>query len=129
MGHLTDKDVVKIIKIINNWSDSKLTWPSLVEACKIKLSISRTRQALAAVPAINMAYKDRKAALRKSTQKADWIKDIHKANEQIEALSKALQQLQAVNQQLLQRFVIWQANADMHGVSLEKLEQPVSSLR
>ncbi|MBB5211054.1 hypothetical protein [Microbulbifer hydrolyticus] len=129
MGHLTDKDVVKIVKIINNWSDPKLTWPSLVEACKSKLNISRTRQALAAIPAINMAYKDRKAALRNTTQKADWIKDIHQANEKIEALTKTLQQLQMVNQQLLQRFLIWQANADMHGVSLEKLEQPVSSLR
>mgnify|MGYP003453344437 FL=1 len=41
MGHLTPKDEKRIIKLIEEWSEPKLTWPLLVDACKEKLGISR----------------------------------------------------------------------------------------
>ena len=129
MGHLTKKDEARIIKIIEEWSEPKLTWPLLVEACKIKLGISRARQSLMKLPAIDMAFKDRKAALKAPTEKAGWIKDINEANERIEKLTEASQKLKAVNQKLLERFIIWQANADMHGVSQTKLDQPLTQYR
>ena len=70
MGHLTKKDEQRIIKIIEDWSEPKLTWPLLVDACKAKLGISRARQSLMKIPAIDMAMKDRKAALKAPTEKA-----------------------------------------------------------
>lgn len=129
MGHLTKKDERRIIKIIEEWSEPKLTWPLLVEACKTKLGISRARQSLMKLPAIDMAMKDRKAALKAPTQKAGWIKDINEANERIEKLTEANQKLKAVNQLLLERFKIWQANADMHGVTQRMLDQPLAQFR
>lgn len=129
MGHLTEKDEARIIKIIEEWSEPKLTWPLLVEACKTKLRISRARQSLMKVPAINMAMKDRKAALKAPTEKAGWIKDINEANERIEKLTENNQKLKAVNQILLERFKIWQANADMHGVSQRMLDRPLAQFR
>lgn len=129
MGHLTKKDEVNIIKLIEEWSEPKLTWPLLVEACKIKLNISRARQSLMKLPAIDMAMKDRKAAIKTSTSKPGWIKDIQQANERIEKLTEANQQLKMVNKKLLERFVIWQANADMHGVSQAKLDRPLVQFR
>lgn len=127
--HLTKKDEARIIKIIEEWSEPKLTWPLLVEACKAKLNISRARQSLMKLPAVDMAMKDRKAALKAPTEKAGWIKDIQQANERIEKLTEANQQLKAVNQQLLVRFLTWQANADMHGVSQSMLDRPLVQFR
>ena len=129
MGHLTKKDEVRIIKLIEEWSEPKLTWPLLVEACKTKLSISRARQSLMKLPAVDMAMKVRKAALKAPTEKPGWIKDIHQANERIEKLTEANQQLKAVNKQLLARFLTWQANADMHGVSQAMLDRPLVHFR
>jgi len=129
MGHLTKKDEARIIKLIEEWCEPKLTWPLLVEACKTKLSISRARQSLMKLPAIDMAMKVRKAALKAPTEKPGWVKDIHQANERIEKLTEANQQLKAVNKQLLARFLTWQANADMHGVSQAMLDRPLVHFR
>lgn len=126
MGHLTKKDEQRIINIIENWPEPKLTWPLLVEVCKNKLGISRARQSLMKIPAIDMAMKDRKAALKEPTEKAGWIKDINEANERIGKLTEANQNLMAVNKTMLARFKIWQANADMHGVSQRMLDQPLA---
>ena len=129
MKHLTKKDEARIIKIIEEWSEPKLTWPLLVEACKTKLGISRARQSLMKIPTIDMAMKDRKAALKAPTEKAGWVKDIKEANERIEKLTEANQTLKVVNQKLLERFKIWQANADMHGISQSMLDQPLAQFR
>lgn len=129
MKHLTKKDEARIIKIIEEWSEPKLTWPLLVEACKTKLGISRARQSLMKIPTIDMAMKDRKAALKAPTEKAGWVKDIKEANERIEKLTEANQKLKVVNQKLLERFKIWQANADMHGISQSMLDQPLAQFR
>jgi hypothetical protein len=129
MGHLTKKDEVRIIKLIQEWSEPKLTWPLLVEECKTKLGISRARQSLMKLPAIDMVMKDRKAALKAPTEKPGWVKDIHDANERIEKLTEAYQKQKAVNKLLLERFLIWQANADMYGVSQTKLDQPLTQYK
>lgn len=129
MGHLTKRDEVRIIKLIEDWSEPKLTWPLLVDACKKKLNISRARQSLMKLPAINMAMKNRKTALKAPTEKPGWIKDLHHANERIEKLTEANQQLKAINQQLLVRFLTWQANADMHGLSQTILDRPLIHFR
>ena len=129
MGHLTKKDETRIIKLIQEWSDPKLTWPLLVEACKAKLGISRARQSLMKLPAIDMVMKDRKAALKAPTEKPGWIKDIHEANKRIEQLTETNQKLKAINQKLLERFLIWQANADIHGVSKTMLDRPLIQFR
>lgn len=129
MGHLTKKDEVRIIKLIEDWAEPKLTWPLLVDACKKNLNISRARQSLMKLPAIDMAMKNRKAALKAPTEKPGWIKDLHHANERIEKLTEANQQLKAINQQLLARFLTWQANADMHGLSQTVLDRPLIHFR
>ncbi len=123
--HLTQKDVARIKKLIDEWSAPKLTWPLLVEACEKKLGISKTRQSYAKLTGLKIAMKDRKAALKAPTEKAGWINDINEANERIEKLTEDNQRLKAVNQKLLERFKIWQANADMYGVTQTKLDQPL----
>jgi hypothetical protein len=129
VGHLTKKDEVQIIKLIEEWSEPKLTWPLLVEACKVKLNIKRARQSLMKLPAVDMAMKDRKAALKAPTEKQGWVKDIHQANERIEKLTEANHRLKFINQQLLARFLTWQANADMHGITQTILDRPLVHFR
>ena len=127
--HLTPKDEARIIKLIEEWPEPKLTWPLLVEACKTRLNIHRVRQSLMALPAVKMAMESRKVALKAPTEKAGWVKDLQQANERIEKLTEANQQLRAVNQQLLARFLTWQANADMHGVTQAMLDRPLIQLK
>jgi hypothetical protein len=129
VGHLTKKDEVQIVKLIEEWSEPKLTWPLLVEACKTKLNINRARQSLMKLPAVDMAMKDRKAALKAPTEKRGWVKDIRQANERIEKLTEANQRLKFINQQLLARFLTWQANADMYGVTQTILDRPLVQFR
>lgn len=129
MGHLTNKDEVQIVKLIEEWSEPKLTWPLLVEECKIKLNINRARQSLMKLATVDMAMKDRKAALKAPTEKRGWVKDIHQANERIEKLTEANQRLKFINQQLLARFLTWQANADMHGITQTTLDRPLVQFR
>jgi len=129
MKHLTKKDEARIIKIIEEWSEPKLTWPLLVETCKTKLGISRARQSLMKISGIKIAFKNRKAALKAPTEKTGWIKDINEANERIVKLNEDNQKLKVVNQRLLELFKIWQANADMHGISERMLNQPLVQFR
>ncbi|MEH6643322.1 hypothetical protein [Vreelandella glaciei] len=129
MGHLTKKDEARIIKLIEEWSEPKLTWPLLVEACKEKLGISRARQSLMKLPAVDMAMKNRKAALKAPKVKPGWIDDIREANERIEELTEKNQKLMGALREMHARFLIWQANADMYGVTQSMLEQPVLQLQ
>ena len=129
MGHLTKKDEARIIKLIEEWSEPKLTWPLLVEACKEKLGISRARQSLMKLPAVDMAMKNRKAALKAPKESPGWIDDIREANERIEALTEKNQKLMYALREMHARFLIWQANADMHGVTQSMLDQPVLQLQ
>ncbi|MBI6557020.1 hypothetical protein YA0850_32245 [Pseudomonas veronii] len=129
MGHLTRNDEIRIVKLIEEWSEPKLTWPLIVEACKSKLNINRARQSLMKLPAVHMAMKDRKAALKAPTEKRGWVKDILQANERIEKLTEANQRLKFINQQLLARFLTWQANADMHGITQTILDRPLVQFR
>ncbi|WP_296127733.1 hypothetical protein [Pseudomonas sp. Ga0074129] len=129
MGHLTPKDEKRIIKLIEEWSEPKLTWPLLVEACKEKLGISRARQSLMNLPAVDLAMKNAKAGLRAQKLKPGWIADIQAANERIEELKATNQKLSAVLRDMYERFLIWQANADMHGLTQSMLERPVSQLQ
>ena len=129
MGHLTQKDEQRIIKLIEEWSKPKLTWPLLVETCKEELGISRARQSLMKLPAVDLAMKNRKAALKAQNLKPGWINDIQAANERIEELTSTNQKLLAAVRDMHARFLIWQANADMHGLSQAELERPVYQLQ
>lgn len=129
MGHLTPKDEKRIIKLIEEWSEPKLTWPLLVEACKEKLGISRARQSLMNLPAVDLAMKNCKAGLKAQKLKPGWISDIQAANERIEELKATNQKLLAAVRDMHSRFLTWQANADMHGLTQSMLDRPVSQLQ
>lgn len=83
MGHLTPKDEKRIIKLIEEWSEPKLTWPLLVSGSLQRKTecISRARQSLMNLPAVDLAMKNCKAALKAQKLKPGWISDIQAANE------------------------------------------------
>lgn len=81
------------------------------------------------LPAVDLAMKNCKAALKAQKLKPGWISDIQAANEHIEKLTTTNQKLLAAVRDMHSRFLIWQANADMHGLTQSMLERPVSQLR
>ncbi|MDT4852548.1 hypothetical protein FQZ97_867830 [compost metagenome] len=81
------------------------------------------------LPAVDLAMKNCKAALKAQKLKPGWIGDIRAANERIEELTAKNQKLSAAVRDMYSRFLIWQANADMHGLTQSMLEQPVSQLQ
>lgn len=123
---LTAKDVKAIIKLIEKWDHNgpKLTWPNLVEACKDRLGISRTRQSLMKVSEINAAFKAHKAALKVETQTiaSNWIKDLKEANERVAKQAEDIRRLKVANEMLLERFTVWQYNAKRAGLTEAQLE-------
>jgi hypothetical protein len=62
-------------------------------------------------------------------EKPGWVSDIHEANERIEKLTETNQKLMGALRDMHARFLIWQANADLYGLSQSMLEQQVSQLQ
>ena len=129
MARLSEKDEQNILALITQWTNPKLGWVELIDACKAELGISVTRQALSTRPNFKMAIKDRKKALKAPSQAPGYVKDIKDANERIAKLEAENQLLRKVNNQLLVRFKRWQANADMHGLTESMLDQPMFKAR
>jgi hypothetical protein len=62
--NLTDERVEKIVKIIDSWSDRKLTWAGIITVVELKLGATYTRQALSKNPRIQIAYETKSERLR-----------------------------------------------------------------
>lgn len=124
--HLTDDDVDRIIALINTWQYG-LKWDSLVKACDDSLGIKTTRQALNRKDRIKEAFQRRKQSLKLdlSDTTAARPNDINTAHERIERLMKKIQRLEAENQALKEKFLVWQYNAEQRGMTEESLNRPI----
>lgn len=129
MARLSEIDEQRIIELIARWTNPKLGWLELVEACKMELNIGVTRQSLSSRNDIKMALKDRKFALNTPSKAPGYVKVLKDANNRIAQLEAENQLLKDINNKLLSRFKRWQANADMYGVTESMLEQPMIKVR
>ena len=131
--HLTDKDIENIVELLDYWPlDEKLTWELLCKAIEVQLEFvpAPTRQTLQKYVRIKNAYdqckKPSKAANIKSNQTQKLPASLKIAQTKIEALEAKNARLEKENAMLLEQFVVWQYNAHKYGLSIAKLNEPMS---
>ena len=131
--HLTDQNVQDIVEILDYWSpNEKLTWEKLCKAIEVQLEIvpAPTRQTLQKFAKIKNAYdlgKKSPAALKiLKTKQQKLPASLKIAQVKIDALESKLERLEKENSMLLEQFVVWQYNAHKYGVSIDKLNEPLS---
>lgn len=129
--HLTDKDIENIVELLDYWSlNEKLTWERLCKAIELQLEFvpAPTRQTLQKYARIKNAYdqckKPSKALNINQTRKLPASLKI--AQTKIEALEAKNARLEKENAMLLEQFVVWQYNAYKYGLSIVKLNEPMS---
>lgn len=131
--HLTDQDIEDIVEILDYWSPTeKLTWDRLCNAIEAQLELvpAPTRQTLQRYSRIKSAYdlgKKSPTARRILEQKKQKLPASLKiAQERIDTLESKNARLEKENSMLLEQFVVWQYNAYKYGVSIDKLNEPLS---
>lgn len=131
--HLTDKDIENIVELLDYWPlDEKLTWEMLCKAIEVQLELvpAPTRQTLQKYVRIKNAYdqskKPSKIASIKRNQTQKLPASLKIAQTKIEALEAKNARLEKENAMLLEQFVAWQYNAHKYGLSIEKLNEPMS---
>lgn len=123
--HLTLDDVEKIVALIDGF-EYDLTWDHVVSQCEAKLGIKTTRQALSRRDRIKDAI-----SLRKKTLKSNGGKyyarpnSLDLAHQRLDRLAQENERLKLENQRLIERFLKWQYNAALRGVTEAMLDRPL----
>lgn len=130
--HLTDKDIENIVELLDYWPlDQKLTWERLCQAIELQLELvpAPTRQTLQKYVRIKTAYdqcKKPQVSKVKSNATQKLPASLKIAQTKIEALEVKNARLEKENALLLEQFVVWQYNAYKYGLSIAKLNEPMS---
>ncbi|MFY6079547.1 hypothetical protein ACOUS3_07345 [Acinetobacter baumannii] len=131
--HLTDQDIENIVELLDYWPlDEKLTWELLCTAIEQQLELvpAPTRQTLQKFARIKNAYdlgKKSPTALKILKSKQQKLPASLKiAQVKIDALEAKNRRLEKENALLLEQFVVWQYNAHKYGISIDKLNEPLS---
>ena len=130
--HLTDKDIENIVELLDYWPlDQKLTWERLCQAIELQLEFvpAPTRQTLQKYVRIKTAYdqcKKPQVSKVKSITTQKLPASLKIAQTKIEALEAKNARLEKENAMLLEQFVVWQYNAHKYGLSITKLNEPLS---
>lgn len=122
--HLTDRDIEKIIGILDGWQ-GKLTWDALCDAASSQVGKRPTRQSLNAQKRIKAAFADKKERLKRNVAEIRTPPSLAIAGQRIKRLEEENARLKKENNRLLEQYVIWQYNAYRHGVTEDKLNSPL----
>ena len=126
--HVTDKDIEKIVSLIDQWDDEvKFTWGNLCGLALKSYSIAATRQTLQTYTRIKSAYNDKKKDLRDNgKRKAKVPPSLNIAAKRIATLEAENSRLKKEQERLLAQFVVWQYNAYSYGMTMDELNRPLS---
>lgn len=120
---MTDKDLKIILEAIDYLEDA--TWSELLSTLS-KRGINFSRQSLSAKKEIKTALKLRKEAIRSALESLG-VPSITKSQSisQIAKMAKEIEVLRKQNSQLYELMLIWQHNAELHGLTDEQLNKPL----
>ena len=121
--HLTAQDRQQIVSILDGWpEDSKLTWDRLLDRIGHRLGITPTRQTLSRDSRIKLAYQNRKEGKPHPVRQSATEKSLRQKVERLKAENARLEKERAL---FLEMFTRWQYNAHKHGLTEERLVQPL----
>ena len=120
--HLTDRDVVRVIELLDGWKDS-LTWSKLIDVCRKRLGIQAVRQTLYRSVSIREAFELAKQRAKTNLPDLPIPSSLRAAAERIRRLEAENTRLHHQNDALLQQFVVWQYNAHLKGLSEQELNR------
>ena len=121
--HLTEQDRQQIVGILDGWpADSKLTWDRLLDRIGHRLGINPTRQTLSRDPRIKLAFQNRKEGKPHPVRQSATEKSLRQKVERLKAENARLEKEKAL---FLEMFTRWQYNAHKHGLTEERLGQPL----
>ena len=123
---LTEENLEDIILLINTW-EGKLTWDLLCSEVSQLLNIkSIERQSLANYSDIQKAFSTRKQRIKENSKANPQPNvTIDYLQKQVNNLKAQVQRLEEINEQYKQKFIVWQYNAYMHGMTEDKLNKPL----
>ncbi len=124
--HITDKDIEKIVGIIDGWTD-KLTWEALCDACLLAIGAKPTRQTLMKFVRIKQAFEACKKRIKEDVP-MPVPPTIKVAAERIARIEQENERLKRENSELLKQFVVWQYNAHTHGLDWHKLNKMLPAI-
>lgn len=128
---ITQENIESVLKIVRMWK-GKLTWTLLCDEVSRAFGIdSVERQSLASYKSIQQAYTKRKEELK--AQKELEIKpydnySVEYLLSKIESLEDEVAFLRQQNQKFKERFVLWQYNAYLNGLRVERLDDVIDKL-
>ena len=123
---ITEENLEDIIMLINTW-EGKLTWDLLCSEVSQLLNIkSIERQSLANYSDIQKAFSTRKQRIKENSKANPQPNvTIDYLQKQVNNLKAQVQRLEEINEQYKQKFIVWQYNAYMHGMTEDKLNKPL----
>ena len=123
---ITEENLEDIIMLINTW-EGKLTWDLLCSEVSQLLNIkSIERQSLANYSNIQKAFSTRKQRIKENSKANPQPNvTIDYLQKQVNNLKAQVQRLEEINEQYKQKFIVWQYNAYMHGMTEDKLNKPL----
>lgn len=120
--HLKPREVRAIVECIRSWSDAKLTWGAICAEASQLLGRRPARQTLSSHDEIMTAYKAKRDGLRTRAPRTSLPSSLAIAAQRLARQQSVIDELTAVNNVLLERFVRWQYNAYKHGLSEAQLD-------
>lgn len=114
--HLRDRDIERIVKILDGWRD-KLNWEALCKVCANTIGTEPARQTLYKIVRIRDAFDATKIRLKEKSKQITTPPNMRVAIERIERLTNENSRLKRENDRLLEQFVVWQYNAHVKGLS------------
>lgn len=123
---VTEENLEDILMLINTW-EGKLTWDLLCSEVSQLLNIkSIERQSLANYSDIQKAFSTRKQRIKENSKANPQPNvTIDYLQKQVNNLKAQVQRLEEINEQYKQKFIVWQYNAYMHGMTEDKLNKPL----
>lgn len=125
--HLNSRDIEILVNLIDAW-EGKLGWEALCDAVAPLIGGRPTRQTLSAHSQVKTAFAHKKQQQKSGFVAAKRPASLSIAEQRIRRLESENDRLKAENGRLLERFLKWQYNAYIHGVSQDKLDAPLPSI-
>lgn len=121
---LTKKEKTMILDTIWGWDDLSITWEHLCDECSTFLKSRPSRQTLSYHKDISDAFKSKKKGIASDMNRFKKPSSLGNASKIIFNLESRIKSLEEENNNLKQKFILWQFNAYRYDIKEHQLEEP-----